>query len=293
MNLPSFYDLKYFERVAEFKSFSAAAKNLGISQPSLSVALKRLEENLQLNLLVRGKKGVSLTREGQAFLAKVKLLLNHWEVIYDETQSKKDSLKGFYRFGIHQSIAFYALGAVSKKLIKSFPQLEIEFVHDHSKNITDMIIECKLDFGVVVNPLRHPDLTLIKLFEDKVSFFKSVKNNDFNQLESESLVVLCDRDLAQTSELLKKLNSGKLKKVKRQVYSNNLEVVAEMTAHGSGIGIIPERVAKKYSQKKLEKIEALPSFKDEMYFAFRKDFIHSPAFNKLKSFLIEEFKELK
>jgi LysR family transcriptional regulator, cell division regulator len=287
--LPSFHDLNYFKLVAEYKSFSAAAKKIGVSQPSLSIALKRLEESVELNLFVRNKKGVELTRDGQSFLVQVRHLLDHWQEIHSGLVDKKKSLKGNFRFGVHQSIAQYALGEMTIKLIKKFPELEIEFVHDHSQNINQMIIDCKLDFAIVVNPLRHPDLTLIKLFEDQFFFWKSRKSTAFNNIKNDELVLICDKDLAQTKELLsnKKLESVK---VKRYIYSNNLEVVGELTSQGSGIGVLPERVCSKHF-KKLERLSLFPEFTDEMYFVFRRDFIHSPAFSKLKDFFIEQLSE--
>jgi DNA-binding transcriptional LysR family regulator len=290
--LPNLHDIKYFLTVADEKNISAAAKTLSISQPSLSLAIKRLEENLELNLLVRGKKGVELTKDGHQLYAKFKNFLTSWEEIIDSTQEKGKNLKGNFRFGVHQSIALYALSKTVKKLIDNYPELNLEFTHDHSKNINQKVIDCELDFGVVVNPLRHPDLTLVKLFEDKVKFWRAKKKNDHNDPKSDHLVMICDKNLMQTQSLVKSLSKSKFKQVKRYITSDNLEVVAELTVSGSGVGIIPERVTKKLFKNQLTEIKELPSFKDEMYFVYRRDFIHSEAFNTLKDIFLQELKSL-
>jgi DNA-binding transcriptional LysR family regulator len=288
--LPNLHDIKYFITVAEEKNISAAAKALGISQPSLSLAIKRLEENLELNLLVRGKKGVELTKDGHELHSKFKNFLTSWEEIVDNIHEKGTSLKGKFRFGVHSSIALYALSKTVKKLIDNYPDLQLDFVHDHSKNINQKVIDCELDFGIVVNPLRHPDLTLVKLFEDKVKFWRSKKKNNNNDPKSENLVMICDKNLMQTQSLVKNLSKSKFNQVSRYITSDNLEVVAELTSNGAGIGIIPERVAKKMFAGLLTEIKELPSFKDEMYFVYRRDFIHSEAFNTLKDIFVEELK---
>ncbi|MGK0368016.1 MAG: DNA-binding transcriptional LysR family regulator [Thermoproteota archaeon] len=289
MNLPSLYDISYFKGVADEKSFSGAAKKVGISQPSLSLAIKRLEENFGMNLFVRSKKGVELTKEGVFFYSKACGLLGQWDDIYNEVTKKKDELKGTFKFGVHTSIALYSLGEITAKLIKKYPELQLEFSHDSSRVVNDMVLKCELDFGIVVNPIRHPDLTIVKVFEDEVKFWKSKKLNTLNDMKSDELVLICDKDLSQSQDLLKKI--GKNVKIKRYITSNSLEVVAELTSQGMGVGIIPERVVNKFSGSKLNSIEKTPVFKDEMYFVYRRDFIHSVAFAKLKDMFVEHLKQ--
>lgn len=288
MNLPSFYELKYFERVANLKSISLASKELSISQPSLSVAIKKLEENIGLNLFVRSKKGVELTKDGKEFLSKAQKLLEFWDQIYSDTQKKKNDLIGSYKIGVHQSMALYSFGKLVFELMNNFSGLEIDLIHDHSANINEKIINCEVDFGVVVNPVRHPDLTLVKVFEDQISFWKSKNKTNLNN--EKSFVLICDKKLNQTGELLKKLSKTQNASISRFIYSNNLEVIAELTHSGAGIGLIPNRVAKKMFGEKLVNIKSLPVFKDEMYLVYRKDFIYSPAFNKLKDEILEKLK---
>src|SRR5258706_11800349 len=74
-------DLSYFREVAEVGNISRAAERLGISQPSLSTAMQRLERRFECDLLVRGKTGVPLTREGHLLASRAKALLLEWETL--------------------------------------------------------------------------------------------------------------------------------------------------------------------------------------------------------------------
>ena len=72
-------ELKYFLEVANTKNLSRASERLGISQPTLSVAIKRLENSIGTELLIRQKRGVALTQAGKQLLIHAKQLLQYWE----------------------------------------------------------------------------------------------------------------------------------------------------------------------------------------------------------------------
>lgn len=116
--IPSPAELHYFVEVANTLNISRAAERLGISQPSLSLAVRRLEDALGVELLVRNKSGVNLTRAGQKFVLQARQLLHEWERLSSEAVRAESTLTGRYTIGCHSSVALYSLPGFLPKLMQ-------------------------------------------------------------------------------------------------------------------------------------------------------------------------------
>jgi len=269
--LPSFSDLTYFIEAAQTKNLSRAAERLGITQPSLSLAIKRLEDSLGVPLFIRSRKGVELTKAGKDLVGRGRVLLLNWEQLRSEVTKKSTGVSGEYVIGCHASVALYSLPNFLPQLVQDHPDLELKLVHDLSRKITEKVISFEVDFGIVVNPVSHPDLVIKPLCKDDVSFWTSSKPTANQVLDMETGVLLCDLNLTQVKKLLSDLQKKK-QGFKRIIQSCNLEVIAEMTAAGVGVGILPTRVATRDSVHGLKPLKGkLPIFKDDICLVYRAD----------------------
>lgn len=258
---PSFSDITYFLEVAETLNITRAAGRLGVTQPTLSAAIKRLEATLDIALLLRNKTGVQLTKAGSEFVAKSRLLLLNWEQIKADVLNKRDAVSGAYIIGCHPSVALYSLSGFLPKLISKYPDLNIRLVHDLSRKITESVINFETDFGIVVNPIKHPELVLKQLCTDEVTFWESKKPSS---IQKERSVLICDPSLLQSQALLSHIAKKNLS-FSRYIESSNLEVITDLTASGAGIGLLPARVATRIAANQLVKVDsAWPSFKDKI-----------------------------
>ena len=260
--LPSAYDLQYFIAVADTLNVSRAAERLGIRQPSLSEALKRLEESVGCPLFFRSKTGVQLTPEGKEFLSYSKDFLDEWHLLRDKIQKTSSSLSGHYTLGCHASVAIYTLKHFLPALLKDHPLLEIKLLHDLSRNICEQVISHKIDLGIVVNPVRHPDLMIYELARDEVTLWKS-KNRDVNDD-----IIICDPQLVQSNAVLKKMGGTKLSRMRR-LSTGNLEVAKALAEAGAGIAILPTRVALNDANTNLQKIPGAPIHEDKICLVLR------------------------
>lgn len=274
--LPSPSELTYFVEVASTLNISRAAERLGISQPSLSLAIKRLEDGLGVPLLVRGKSGVSLTRIGRIFANQARHLLLEWEKLRDEALKGETELSGRYVVGCHPAVALYTLPQVLPELIRKNPGLEITLIHGLSRQITDAVIGFRADFGLVINPIQHPELLIKLLDKDEVTLWTTPGESSVKDIASGDAVLICDEDLLQTQELQKQLRKKEWH-FKRTITSSSLEVVTEMVASGAGIGILPGRVALRDPNKKLKVVAGAPVFQDRICLIYRPDAQKSAA----------------
>ena len=237
--LPSASEIQYFLEVAETLNISRAAERLGISQPTLSISVQRLEQSLGTPLLLRGKTGVRLTKTGARFAVHAKNLVEQWERLRAESISEETEVKGRISVGCHISVALYSLPSFVSELMTTHPELELIFQHDLSRKITERVVSFECDFGIVVNPYSHPDLRIVQLALDEVTFWRAqgIFADD---------VLICEPELIQTQTLMakmKKLAPANGYEFRRTLRSSSLEVVAGLAAAGAGIAILPTRVA--------------------------------------------------
>lgn len=262
---PNASDLEYFQAVAREKSISKAALCVGISQPSVTLAMKRLESQLGVNLLIRSKKGVELTKSGLQLSLLCRQLFDKYDEILNSTRSQSLEIQGQVHIGVHPSVALFGLKKIMPKLLDENPLLEIKFTHDHSQKICQEIIDLKLDLGIVVNPIKHPDLYIKKLYDDQVMYFRGGKANSKNTIDSGNCILFADMDLIQSNKMQKKLKKERFSRV---ITSNSLENIRSLVEQGCGVGILPQTVAKE-SNSKLSALKGLPLFKDEIYLVMR------------------------
>ena len=258
--LPSPADLTYFLAIAQQGNLTHSAQRLGVSQPSLSLAMQRLEHCMGTPLFIRSRQGVKLTKAGERLLVETRALMSQWEELRQQAVDSMNEIQGRFSLGCHASVARYTLPLFLPSLLKLHPRLEINLVHDLSRNITQRVQNLDLDLGVVVNPTSHADLVMKPLAKDVVTLWKSkaLLNSD---------VLICEPSLLQTQALQPKLARAGIK-FKRVIESANLEVISTLVASGAGMGILPGRVVEGAGGD-LIRVRNAPVINDEIFLIYR------------------------
>lgn len=268
--MPSPAELQYFIEVAQSSNFSRASERLGISQPSLSLAIKRLENNVGVDLFDRHRHGVTLTRAGKQLLLQARQLLQNWENIQAQTLASVEQVQGCFTIGCNSTMAIHILSGFMADLLADHPHLEIQFEHGNSPKIIEQVIKLNIEIGIVTNPAKHPELIIKKLCHDEVALWISPEKRKIQDLESEEVVIICDPELLQSQYLLKLIRQ-KNSKIRRIIKTTSLEVVANLTASGCGVGLLPARVALSMFPDKLERIPNTPIHRDQLYLIYRNE----------------------
>lgn len=269
-------DLRYFLEVAKTGNITRASERLGVTQPSVTMALKRLEEKTGTILLERSRKGAYLTRQGEALSKMGERMLSEWErELRVIAQGQKDP-SGSYSLGVHISVADYTLGHFVPELLNKYPQIEFNFIHDLSRKVVEKVISRECDIGIVINPVPHPDLVMHKLLTDEVTLFKhaSYKGD----------VLILDPALKQSQVLLKSIR--KVVDFKREVHSSSLEVIRKLCETKAGIAVLPTRVAS--LSESIKKIPSAPTFKDELFLIYRMERKSEESFTLLTKMIREK-----
>jgi DNA-binding transcriptional LysR family regulator len=257
--IPSPADLTYFMEIAETGNVSRAAERLGISQPSLSLALRRLERDVGAAVFTRGKRGVTLTPSGRQLLTQARRLHDTWQDIRADALASLREVQGSYTLGCHASVGLPLLPSVLPQLLAQYPKLDIRLRHDLSRRVAEGVISAVIDIGIVVNPVAHPDLVIHRLCHDDVTLWHVPRHNRD--------VLICDPDLAQSQVLMKKLKKKNMS-FARVVTTPSLEMAAALAAAGAGVAILPARVAR-LAPVKMRRMPDAPVFQDEHCLIYR------------------------
>lgn len=222
-------EISHFAVVAELKNISRAADFLGISQPQVSKSIASLESLLKTTLLIRKSRGVELTLEGQRLLEKI-------QQIQSLLQSQNAALESVQvvRIGMHPSIALQNYPFLIHPLHLEFPNFRIETVFQTSLEITRQVADLKIDFGLVINPLKNPDIVAKKLESDFVGVWAQRKVPN-------SGILYYHPDMLKINRLLKRFEHF------QKVPIADYEVIAEILhTQKNAVGILPQAVAKRY-----------------------------------------------
>lgn len=276
--LPNSNDLMYFLELYNIKNVSRAAERLGITQPSLSVSLQRLESTLNIKLFSRSKSGLQATKEAEILAKDVEAFLEEWQRIGNKAKQVKNQIKGNIKIGCHSSVASYALTPWLKALSKKHQDLEFTFIHDLSRKILEQIVSYKVDLGLIINPIQHPDLVITKLINDEINL-RCAKKFDTKTL-------IYDPSLMQTQQLLLSLKKHKIS-FARHITSSSLELIEQLTSEGIGVGILPRRLCKTNLNIYDKKIKAI---QDQLCLVYRFDLPKTSSFETIIEHIKSEFK---
>lgn len=271
-------DLVYFLELTKTKHVSRAAERLGVTQPTLSHCIKRLESAVGTTLFIRTKKGIELTPAAERLRQSSDELLLKWDEVMKAANDEMDEAKGLIKIGVHTAVAQYMLPQVLPSFLKQYPEIQISLDHGLSRHMTEKVISSQIDVGFVVNPVDHPDLVIKELILDRVTFWRSK-----NTVNTE--VLLVEPSLLQSQSLLQKMSKKGLS-FKRTLESNSLEVIAQLLQAGAGTAILPERVMKAFCDSSVVAVKDAPEMSDRICM------VYLQKFRKLKrgQVLIEHIK---
>ena len=297
--------LRYFLEVNARGSLTAAAKALGVSQPTLTIAIQKLERDLQTTLLLRGRSGVTLTATGKSLAHDAEEVLALLARAEERIVGLEDRDVGRFVLGCHEPLGAYFLPPFLRRLYEEHPGIEPSLMNAPSAAVRDAVIARTVDFGLVVNPAPHPDLVLIELFPDAVDFFatpsepRASKRRAFAERSKEVAIERLRRGpiihagrVAESQELLRALARERVVP-ERTLSCGDFELVKALTMEGVGVGVLPRRVAAYGHDGQIARLHPeLPAFADRIFLTYRADMHKTRAAVRLKDALVAHGKRL-
>ncbi len=243
-------ELRYIVAVARERHFGRAAEGCFVSQPTLSVAIRKLEEELDVKLFERGSSEVSITPVGQEIVEQAQRVLEQASAIREIAKRGKDPLAGPLRLGVIFTIAPYLLPPLVRALIEATPQMPLLLQEQLTVRLLDMLRNGELDAAILAEPFPDHGLNVAPLYDEpfvvavppghRLARGTPVRSE---AIKDETMLLLgtghCFRDhvLEVCPEFARFSPSSE--GMRRSFEGSSLETIKHMVASGMGITILP------------------------------------------------------
>lgn len=241
--------LEYFQMSSRLKNITRAAERLRVSQPNITVAIKKLEAELGIQLFDRSQKQLSLTPEGAVFLNRIELALRNIQDAVLEVNDYKQLQKGTIKIGIPSMIGAYLFPKIFSNFQRLYPHLDIYLYEEGSMAIREQLERDELDFGIVIISDASPNLQLLKMSTNQIVACVP-EHNDLASHDSISLDDMTDADLIMLKEgsFLRNLILQRLKAASITpnivLESNQIETIKGLIASDVGIAFLLDFIVK-------------------------------------------------
>ena len=175
--------LEYIVALDKYRHFQRAAESCGVSQPTLSALIQKLEEELDLTLFDRKSHPISTTDSGRAVIDQARVVLYHVAQLKEMTTKEKEMSTGTIRIGIIPTVAPYILPRLFKQMQQMFPQIELKAFELRTSVIIEQLRKAELDMAILATPLEQPDFLEIPLYYEKFAAYVSPSENIYKKEE--------------------------------------------------------------------------------------------------------------
>lgn len=241
-------DMRYLVALAREKHFGRAAERCHVSQPTLSVAIKKIESELRAPLFERSSVELRLTDLGERIVEQAQRVLVESLRLDELAAQGRDPLKGNLRVGVIYTIAPYLLPQLVPALHRRAPEMPLFLKEDFTANLVPALKAGELDVILLALPLESPGVVCLPLYDEAFRVIVPVDHPwreapSADQLSPDHMLLLgqgnCFRD--QILEACPKMNEpGGLE---RAVEGGSLETLRYMVASGAGVAIMPSTAA--------------------------------------------------
>ena len=281
-------ELKYVVAVAAERHFGRAAERCFVSQPSLSAAVKNLEDELGVQIFERAKGEVLVTPIGEEIVAQARRALDEADRVKTVAKHGRDPLDGPLRLGVIHTVAPYLLPDLVAALRHSAPKMPLDIEENMTANLDEMLKNGLIDAAIVALPYGGPGIDITPLYSETFRVIVPAKHRwarrkaiGAEELGEENLLLLnvghCFRDqvLDACREFARAPAPGK--------QGNSLETIRNMVMSGMGVSVLPATaLTPRYTNPLVRAIDFLPpSPSRKMVIATRSGFPRTAAIAKV------------
>ncbi|MET0334211.1 MAG: LysR substrate-binding domain-containing protein [Rhizobacter sp.] len=244
-------ELRYIVAVAREKHFGRAAEACFVSQPTLSVAIKKLEEELDVKLFERGANEVSVTPLGEEIVRQAQSVIEQAQGIKEIAKRGKDPVSGPLRLGVIYTIGPYLLPDLVKAAIERVPQMPLMLQENFTVKLLEMLRTGELDCAIIAEPFPDAGLAVAPLYDEpfvvavpKTHPLAQHTSIAAEELKKETMLLLgtghCFRDhvLEVCPEYAR--FSSNAEGIRKSFEGSSLETIKYMVASGMGVTVVPQ-----------------------------------------------------
>lgn len=240
-------DLQYLVAVADLRHFAKAAESCFVSQPALSMQIKKLEEELGVQLFERSSKHITVTPVGQDIVARARRILQEADDLKALARARQDPFAGEIRLGAFPTLAPYFFPHIVPAITATYPDLKLLLVEEKTETLLALLRQGELDatFLALPVPAREEGLTAIPLFNDPFMLALPLShplatrpNVTHDDLAGQELLLLEEGHCLgqQSLEVCDLMGLS----AHSDFRATSMETLRQMVIAGSGITLIPQ-----------------------------------------------------
>ncbi|MDP1900230.1 MAG: LysR substrate-binding domain-containing protein [Rubrivivax sp.] len=263
-------ELKYIVAVARERHFGRAAEACFVSQPTLSVAIKKLEEELDVKIFERGASEVSVTPLGEQIVNQAQQVIEQAAAIKEIAKRGKDPVSGPLKLGIIYTIGPYLLPDLVKQAITRVPQMPLMLQENFTAKLLEMLRSGELDCAIMAEPFPDAGLAVAPLYDEPFMIAVPAghalarrKSVTAEELKQETMLLLgtghCFRDhvlevCPEYARFSSPVENGR-EGIRKSFEGSSLETIKYMVASGMGITVVPQLSVPKQAQPHIKYVE--------------------------------------
>lgn len=293
-------ELKYIVALARERHFGRAASACHVSQPTLSVGIKKLEDELELKLFERNANDISVTPLGAEVIRQAQVVLEQSQAIKEIAKRGKDPLAGPLRLGVIYTIGPYLLPDLVKRVIDLTPQMPLILQENFTVKLLEQLRSGDIDCAILAEPFPDTNLETLPLYDEPflaaLPAHHPLANSDnitAEQLKAETMLLLgtghCFRDhVLQVCPEFARFASD-AEGIQKTFEGSSLETIKHMVASGMGVTLVPRLSVPSASWAASPYVRYLPFESDaptrRVVLAWRRSYTRGEAIGALRDAL--------
>jgi DNA-binding transcriptional LysR family regulator len=239
--------LKLFRDIAQSRSVSKGALMNGISQSAVSQYLQDLETQMGITLLDRGTRPLSVTDAGKLYLDMCRDTLNRRDEFQVALELLKGHVEGTVRVASIYSVGLSELSRLEKEFLRRYPQARIEVEYLRPEKVYEAVVTDRADIGLLSYPEANKEVTVLPWRQEQMAIAASpyhplAKDSEVSPRDLDGMdFIAFDEDLPIRKDIDRFLREQHVH-VNVTLHFDNIQMIKEAVAHGSGVSIMPARV---------------------------------------------------
>lgn len=237
--------LNYVLAVAEYQNFTLAAEKCFVTQPTLSMQIQKLEEELDIKIFDRSKKPIQLTEVGNQIVIQAKNIVHESDRIKDIVDQQKGFIGGEFKLGIIPTVTPTLLPMFLANFINKYPKVNLIIEEYNTEEIIYKLKNGQLDAAIAATPLLEPDIKEIVLYyEPFVGYIPEKFRNGKTEIDSDELdindILLLKDGHCFRNGILNICKSSKTDPNKKfELTSGSFETLIKLSNEGLGVTLLP------------------------------------------------------
>ena len=277
--------LKYIVAIDQYRHFGQAAEACGLTQSTLSLMVKKLEEELDVRIFDRDSHPVAATQIGRKLIDQARVVLFNADQLLQMTRSEKEALSGPLRLALISTVSPVLVPGLFKYLGEHFPTIALQTEEMLTDTVMDKLRKAEVDMGIVSGPVNAAGLLEIPLYHERFYAYVSPSHPAYAR-ESVRVESLYGQSVWVIKDGLRQMDPSELKSGESITYDRFFEggrvgLLIQIVNENGGITIIPETHTPLilYSHQPGLRPIVEPELSRSISLVVRTDFIHQAKLN--------------